>query len=170
MSSPPSLFDACLDSILRCSSLFAQVCEDTSIGQYLLYAALEKLVCGERDSDIMVHKLIEKWPHSQLSFDFKENLLVRERPILRKATASQLKRCLEPFEYYGLRGVSKSRYSKCASGIAVGLFNHVYHRDRVDSQGSIRLASVDLSAIQFTGEIRWDRGGCMKNVCIVSVH
>lgn len=158
MTSPTSLFDACLDSILQCSSLSARVCEDLSIGQYLLYSALEKLVYGERDSDIMVRKLIEKWPHSQLSFDFKDNLLVRERPVLRKATVGQLKRCLEPFEYYGLRGVSKSRYSKCASEIAVGLFNHVYHRDRVDSEGSIRLESTDLSAIQFTGEIRWDRG------------
>ena len=146
---PPTLFDACVSHIL--SSL--EMCDMSSrrlpkkVAHYLMYVAIERLRRGETNSDFIVHKLIEKWPHQELSFNFRSNPMVVNKTL-------EVRDCVEPHDYFGLRGVSKTRLSISLKDVAVGLFNHVYHGDR---QGEIQLTSVDLRDVQMSGiSNSWD--------------
>ena len=142
---PRALFDICVDLLLSSLDMSERASRHLpkKFTQYLLSIAMERLRRGELNSDFTIHKLIEKWPHEQLSFNFKSNPLARNRPRSRQ----EYRGCM-PHEYYGLRGLSKSRLTVCSKDVAIGLFNHVYHSDREGGYQSLQ--SVDLSDVQIS--------------------
>ena len=162
---PRALFDICADLLLGSLDMSEKASKQLpkKFTQYLISVALDRLRQGVLNSDFIVHKLIEKWPHDHLSFNFKENQLFRSRPF-----AQEYRGCM-PHEYYGLHGLSKSKLSVCCKDVAIGLFNHVYHGDR---EGSLSLHSVDLSDVQITdassswGELREGERERERRVCI----
>lgn len=154
VKNPHSLFDACVELLIGSLDMSGQASQHLpkKLTQYLLFLAMQRLRQGVLNSDFIVHKIIEKWPHEEISFDFKSNVLVRTRP---RNDTELITRCLEPQEYYDLRGLFKSRLTRYAKDVAVGLFNHVYHGDR---EGTVSLRTVDLSDVQLSSAGSWDSG------------
>lgn len=144
-NSPRTLLDTCIDRVVKCSELSGVAVSvlPPVVAHYVLYRAVQRLKDGEVRSYLIIHKMISKWTREELSFNFRSNSLVQKYP-----SVSGFKKhwgCVEPHEYYGIRGVSKSHHNSCIRDIAVGLFNHVYHRDCADSEGRIGLKRIDLS-------------------------
>ena len=154
--SPDTLLNICIENVLRSSFLAGEAGRTLPSVQahYILYLALKRLINGESKSYLILHKLISGWSQSELSFNFQSNHLVQSHV---RSSASSWRSCLiPPFNYYGIKGVAKSRFELCARDIAVGLFNYAYYADMNDTvtrdDKKAGLEIVDLSEIQFAME------------------
>ena len=162
--SPRTLLDICVDVIVKCSRLSGEATSmlPPVVAHFLLYRALQKFNDG-KVSYLIIHKMISKWALEELSFNFCSNPLVQKHPGLSGARTHW--DCLEPHEYYSIRGVSKSHMKSCIKDISVGLFNHVYHRDRADSEGRIDLKCVDLLDLE---QLSTKANYYWEGICILS--
>lgn len=156
LANPDLLSDLCVDFILRSTDVAGKAALHLPrvYAQYLLCLALKRHREGTLPSSSVLHQLIASWPYSELSFEFRSNpIVIKNLGSLQPVAQTWSFGCIEPHVYYGIRGVSKSRYSNCAREIAVGLFNHVYYHDRFSSNGTLLIQSVDLSDFeQFSSE------------------
>ena len=106
------------------------------ISYFLLYLALES------HNQLAVKKLVEKWPHGDLTLDF-----LAQSSLCRRHRCSG-PHCLEPHEYMGVFG-SYARYSSAdiLSSLLEGVFyNLYYYLEQVGSQ-NVGLRSLDMSAV-----------------------
>ena len=152
--SPDSLVDICIRNVLQSYSLIGEAGKRLPNVQahYILYLALKRLVNGEPKSYMILHKLITNWSQKELTFDFQSNILVQKYI---RASSSSWRNCLiPPYVYYGIKGITKSRFELCAKDIGVGLFNHAYHSLSGTDNGSSasKLEAVDISEVQLATE------------------
>ena len=107
------------------------------ISYFLLYLALES------HNQLAVKKLVEKWPHGDLTLDF-----LSQSQLCRRHRCSDA-RCLEPHEYMGVFG-SYTRYSntEMVASLLEGVFYNLYsYHGLVGSQQHVGLRHVDMSAV-----------------------
>ena len=128
-----SLFDSCTSVVLGSSYLLqrASLHLPRGVSHFLLYLALESR------QQLAVRKLVEKWPHGDLTLDFLTNSLC-------KRYRCSTRHCLEPHEYMGAFS-SYARHS-CYENVtgALGVFYNLYYGVQGAANG---LRTVDLSAI-----------------------
>ena len=155
--SPDPLAFICIQNVLQSYHLIGEAGRSlpTVQAHYILYLALKRLVNGETKSYMMLHKLISSWAHRELSLDFQSNPLVQNHI---RSSVSAWRNCLTPpYVYYGIKGITKSRFELCAKDIAVGLFNHTYH-SLMDANGAVggsresTIETVDMSEVQLATE------------------
>lgn len=131
-----SLFENCTGVILSSPYLLerASFHLPRGISYFLLYLALETR------NHHAVRKLVEKWPHSDLTLNFLSSPLCRSH----RSTTPQ---CLEPHEYGGVFG-SYARYScnQNVSSLLKGVFYNMYFYSRIPG-GSIGLRGLDMSDV-----------------------
>lgn len=131
-----SLFENCTAVVLGSPHLFerASFHLPRGISYFLLYLALET---GNHHA---VRKLVEKWPHSDLTLNFLSSPLCRGH-------RSAMPHCLEPHEYGDVFG-SYARYScnQNVSSLLEGVFYNVYFYSRI-AGGSTGLCCLDMSDI-----------------------
>ena len=132
------LFEMCTAVVLGSLYLLdrASLHLPRGISYFLLYLALES------HNQLAVKKLVEKWPHGDLTLDF-----LAQSSLCRRHRCSG-PHCLEPHEYMGVFG-SYARYSSTdiVSSLLEGVFyNLYYYHGQVGSQ-SVGLRSWDMSAV-----------------------
>ena len=142
------LFKKCTDVVLGSPYLLdrASLHLPRGISYFLLYLALES------HNQLAVKKLVEKWPHEDLTLDF-----LSQSPLCRRHRCSDA-RCLEPHEYMGVFG-SYTRYSstEMVASLLEGVFyNYFYSYHGLVGLG---LRHLDMSAVLLDAE----KGKC--NVC-----
>ncbi|CAI8045765.1 hypothetical protein GBAR_LOCUS25316, partial [Geodia barretti] len=110
------------------------------ISYFLLYLALES------HNQLAVKKLVEKWPHGDLTLDF-----LAQSSLCRRHRCSG-PHCLEPHEYMGVFG-SYARYSSTdiVSSLLEGVFYNLYYHHR-GLPVELGLRHVDTSCIVLDAE------------------
>ena len=134
-----SLFERCTSVVLGSPYLLdrASIHLPHRIGGFLLYLALETR------NQLAVRKLVEKWPHPELTLDFLSNPLCRRH---RGATPH----CLEPHEYMGVLGsYARNSSHENVSGLLEGVFYNLYLYSSVTGGG---LRAVDMAALIVDGQ------------------
>ena len=110
------------------------------ISYFLLYLALES------HNQLAVKKLVEKWPHGDLTLDF-----LAQSSLCRRHRCSG-PHCLEPHEYMGVFG-SYARYisTDIVSSLLEGVFYNLYYHHR-GLPVELGLRHVDTSCIVLDAE------------------
>ena len=138
MSASCSLFEKCCSQVLCSPCLLdrASLHLPRGVSYFLLYLAVET------GNQLAVKKLVEKWPHGDLSLDFVSESWLCRRRLYRSP------RCLEPHEYMGVFG-SYARYSslEIVSSLLEGVFYNLYHYHGVEGAEHVGLRRLDMSAV-----------------------
>ena len=136
-----TLFEKCTAVVLGSPYLLdrASLHLPRGISYFLLYLALES------HNQLAVKKLVEKWPHGDLTLDF-----LAQSSLCRRHRCSG-PHCLEPHEYMGVFG-SYARYSSAdiLSSLLEGVFYNLYHYHGLPVELGLR--HVDTSCIVLDAE------------------
>ena len=132
-----TLFECCTNVVLGSPYLLERVSLHLprQISYFLLYLSLETR------NQLAVRKIIEKWPHPDLSLNFlaESSLCLRHR--------CNTLRCLEPHEYMQVFG-SYARYScdEVVSSVFEGVFYNLYSYSAI-TRNRVGLRVFNMSSV-----------------------